>query len=603
MTRSGSRGAAGQVAKRAENKLYPIKHYVRIIMMISISALILDFIISFASISIVKQQSARDLRDTAQLYINRINGDFSYINHFMGWTLANDDNVRLMGAHGQNDAEFIKANDMLYRRFVELQKSYDRSYNFFLYLGRKDLMLNIAPMGLTYKQYQELKEQIGAYQVNSQIYDPFYSRWSTVRLDGTFYVLNVFLYHGDYMICLIAADDLIGPLRQINLGERGYASIWTEDGSLVTSPILGNGERAEVGQDTFGWLKAFQAKTTVKGEFDNASFFVKLVIQFGAFEKIMIAQLLIMLLAVIVACSLSFIMLYFRNKVLQPIKSFSYNLAFWTEDGEPIDIASSNIAELEKAGKQFAQLVGQIKTYKIDIYEREIEKQRIQLDYMKLQIKPHFFLNCLTTIHSMAQMDMTDEIQKMAMSTSIYFRYIFQNGQDFVRMEDEIEHVRIYLDIQKHRYRDAFLYRIEVGERLRDTPIPPLVLQTFIENAIKYAVSRDNDSLITLVAGCRRIGGEAVTVIRIADTGPGFPPHVLEKLRQGVPLDQTHGTRIGIMNTIQRLESLYGGRAVVRFRNRAGGGAGVTLFLPELPELSELTDPGTNKPTEDRGSA
>jgi signal transduction histidine kinase len=572
-------------------------------MMISISALILDFIISFASISIVKQQSARDLRDTAQLYINRINGDFSYINHFMGWTLANDDNVRLMGAHGQNDAEFIKANDMLYRRFVELQKSYDRSYNFFLYLGRKDLMLNIAPMGLTYKQYQELKEQIGAYQVNSQIYDPFYSRWSTVRLDGTFYVLNVFLYHGDYMICLIAADDLIGPLRQINLGERGYASIWTEDGSLVTSPILGNGERAEVGQDTFGWLKAFQAKTTVKGEFDNASFFVKLVIQFGAFEKIMIAQLLIMLLAVIVACSLSFIMLYFRNKVLQPIKSFSYNLAFWTEDGEPIDIASSNIAELEKAGKQFAQLVGQIKTYKIDIYEREIEKQRIQLDYMKLQIKPHFFLNCLTTIHSMAQMDMTDEIQKMAMSTSIYFRYIFQNGQDFVRMEDEIEHVRIYLDIQKHRYRDAFLYRIEVGERLRDTPIPPLVLQTFIENAIKYAVSRDNDSLITLVAGCRRIGGEAVTVIRIADTGPGFPPHVLEKLRQGVPLDQTHGTRIGIMNTIQRLESLYGGRAVVRFRNRAGGGAGVTLFLPELPELSELTDPGTNKPTEDRGSA
>lgn len=601
------------MAKRAENKLYPIKHYVRIIMMISVTALVLDFIISFASISIVKQQSARDLRDTAQLYINRINSDFSYISHYMGWTLANDDNVELMSSHGQNDAEFLKANDMLYRRFVELQKSYDRSYNFFLYLGRKDMMLNIAPMGLTYKQYQELKEGIGAYPVNSQIYDPFYSRWSTVKLDGTFYVLNVFLYHGNYMICLIAADDLIGPLREINLGENGYASLWTEEDSLVTSPILNNGKRVDALQDRYGWLKVFQTKTTVKGEFDNASFYVKLNIQFGAFEKIMIAQFLIMLLAVIVACSLSFIMLYFRNKVLQPIKSFSYNLAFWTEDGEPIDIAGSNIAELEKANKQFAQLVGQIKTYKIDIYERELEKQRIQLDYMKLQIKPHFFLNCLTTIHSMAQMDMTDEIQKMAMSTSIYFRYIFQNGQDFVRMEDEIQHVRIYLDIQKHRYRDAFLYRIEAAERLRDTPIPPLVLQTFIENAIKYAVSRDNDSLITLDVRSRRIVGEAVTVIRITDNGPGFPPHVLEKLRQGLPLDQAHGTQIGIMNTIQRLESLYGGRAVVRFRNLAGGGAGVTLFLPELPELlelpmgpselSELTDTGMTKPIGDRGSA
>jgi two-component system sensor histidine kinase YesM len=290
-----------------------------------------------------------------------------------------------------------------------------------------------------------------------------------------------------------------------------------------------------------------------------------------------------MLMAVIVACSLSFIMLYFRNKVLQPIKSFSYNLAFWTEDGEPIDIASNNIAELEKANKQFTGLVQQIKTYKIDIYEREIEKQRIQLDYMKLQIKPHFFLNCLTTIHSMAQMDMTEEIQQMAMSTSIYFRYIFQNGQDFVRMEDEIEHVHIYLEIQKNRYRDAFLYRIEGAEHVPDLPIPPLVLQTFIENAIKYAVSRDQKSLISLIVRRRRIGDEIATVIRITDTGPGFPSHVLEKLRQRMPLDQTHGTRIGIMNTIQRLESLYGGRAAVRFRNRAGGGAGVTLYLPELP--------------------
>ncbi|MHA6480999.1 sensor histidine kinase [Paenibacillus sp. strain BS8-2] len=573
------------MAKRAENKLYPIKHYVRIIMIISISALILDFIISFASISIVKQQSARDLRDSAYLYINRINGDFSYISQFMGWTLANDDNVKLMGSHGLNDSEFIKANDMLYRRFVELQKSYDRSYNFFLFLGQQDVMINVAPMGLTYKEYQELKEQIGAYKDTGQIYDPFYSRWSTVRLDGSFYIINVFLYHGNYMICLIAADDLIGPLRQINLGENGYASLWTEDGSLVTTPISNNGKQADASQDRHAWLKVFQTKTTVKGEFDNASFYVKLDIQFGAFEKIMIAQLLIMLLAVIVACSLSFIMLYFRNKVLQPIKNFSYNLAFWTEDGEPIDIEGSNIAELEKANKQFAQLVRQIKTYKIDIYEREIEKQRIQLDYMKLQIKPHFFLNCLTSIHSMAQMDMTEEIQKMAMSTSIYFRYIFQNGQDFVQMEDEIEHVRIYLDIQKHRYRDAFLYQIEGAEQMRYTPIPPLVLQSFIENAIKYAVSRDNDSLITLNVGRRRIGGEPVTVIRIADTGPGFPPQVLEKLRQGMPLDQANGTQIGIMNTLQRLETLYGGRAVVRFHNRAGGGAGVTLYLPELPGL------------------
>lgn len=567
--------------KQIDNKLYPIQHYVRIILVISFSALILDFIISFASIAIVKQQSARDLRDTAYLYINRLNGDFSYINHYMGWTLANDDNIKIMNNHDTDDIAFIQANESLYRRFVELQKSYDRNYNFFLYLSKKDVMLNNAPMGLTYKEYQELLLQIKAYIEDKVIYEQFYSRWSTVQLAGKFYILNVFLYQDNYMICLIAADDLIRPLRQINLGENGYASLWTEDGRLATSPLSNKGKPLAVGQERYAFLNALQTKTTVKGEFDNASFYVKLVIQFGAFEKIMIAQLLIMLLAFIVACSLSFIMLYFRNKVLQPIKSFSYNLAFWTEDGEPLDIASSKIVELEKANKQFAQLVRQIKTYKIDIYEREIEKQRIQLDYNKLQIKPHFFLNCLTTIHSMAQMDMTEEIQQMALSTSVYFRYIFQNGRDFVRMEDEIEHVRVYLDIQQHRYRDSFQYRIEGAEAARDTPIPPLVLQTFIENGIKYAVSRDRPSLISLTVGRSVIQDEETTVVTISDTGPGFPPEVLEKLQRGEPLDQSGGTQIGIMNTVQRLQYLYGRRAKVEFAN--DGGACVTLYLPEPP--------------------
>ncbi|WP_337103088.1 sensor histidine kinase [Paenibacillus sp. YIM B09110] len=575
------------MAKQAENKLYPIQHYVKIILVISFSALILDFIISFASIAIVKQQSARDLRDTAYLYINRINSDFSYINHFMGWTLANDENVKMMDTHDTTEDLFIKANDALYRRFVELQKSYDQSYNFFLFFDKKEVMFNIAPMGVTYKEYQELQQHIHTYIKDKDrlVYEQFYSRWSTIQLAEKFYIINIVPYQNKYMICLVDADDLIRPLRQINLGEKGYASLRTEDGRLATSPFSNKGELIDTEPDNSSFLHALQTRTTVNGEFDNASFFVKLVIQFGAFEKMMIVQLLIVLLAAIVACSLSFIMLYFRNKVLQPIKSFSYNLAFWAEDGEPLDSASSKIVELEKVSKQFAQLVKQIKAYKIDIYEREIEKQRIQLNYTKLQIKPHFFLNCLTTIHSMAQMDMTEEIQQMALSTSVYFRYIFQNGQDFVRMEDEIEHVRVYLEIQKNRYQGSFLYRIEQAELTRDTPIPPLVLQTFIENAIKYAVSRENQVLIELNVERRLFEDEMMTVIQMSDTGPGFAPDVLDKLQHGQPLDQTTGTQIGIMNTTQRLAYLYDNRASIRFTNQDGGGACITLYLPELPAI------------------
>ncbi|MFC4104117.1 sensor histidine kinase [Paenibacillus xanthanilyticus] len=574
------------MANHAKGKTYPIQHYVKIMLFISFSALILDFAISFATITIVKQQSSRYLRDTADLYINRINKDFNYINHFMGWTLANDENVETMSALDANDYAFIKANRNLYKRFTELQKFYGEDYHFFLYLDQQNKLLNSAPITMTYPQYQSLKRQIEIYVQDKNLYEKFYSRWSTLNLNGTYYVLNIVPYHNSYMICLIAANELIEPLRQINLGEHGLASLVGEQGEFVTSPSMAHGDDEDNGdadsKPSF-LLDILQTRTTVDAEFTNASFHVNLVIQFGAFEKIMIAQLLVVLLAVIIACNLCFILLYFKNKVLGPIKNFSYNLTCWTEDGEPIDMEHSKIIELEKANKQFLHLVRQIKAYKIDIYERELEKQRIALNYMKLQIKPHFFLNCLTTIYSMAQMQMHAEIERMTLSTSRYFRYIFQNEQDFVRLADELEHVRIYLEIQKHRYRDAFVYRIEQDDGAEGARIPPLVLQTFIENAIKYAVSREQEVQIRVQVERSRAEGEACTVIRITDTGPGFSPEVLEKLNEGQPLDQTLGTQIGIMNTVHRLEYLYRKQATVRFGNREGRGASVTLTIPDLP--------------------
>jgi Predicted signal transduction protein with a C-terminal ATPase domain len=573
------------MSKTVKNKMYSIKHYVKMLLLISFITLILDLIISFASIALVQQQSARYLQDAADLYINRINNNFSYLNHFMGWTLANDEDVEVMTSTvDSNDADFIKAQRNLYKRFSELQKSFGREYNFFIYLRNKNFLLNSAPMNLSFPEYQALKKQITDYAEEKIIYEKFYSQWTTIDLHNRYYIINIVPYYDSYMISLISADDLIRPLREINLGGNGFVSLMNEKGERVTRPVSNNGKLLLDDPDKSSLLDRLHIGTTVNRAFSNASFYVKLVIQFGAFEKIMIAQLLVVLLAVIIACNLCFIMLYFQKKVLKPIKNFSNNLAILTNDGEPIDFKSSKMVELEKANRQFIDLVTQMKQIKIDLYERELEKQKIQLDYMKLQIKPHFFLNCLTTIYSMAQMQMHAEIQNMTLSISKYFRYIFQNGQDFVRLEDEIEHVRTYLEIQKQRYRNAFDYRIEQAERTADVRIPPLVLQTFIENAMKYAVSREHEVQVVLTVTRQVVEDEEMTVIRISDTGPGFPPPVLDSLVNGQPLDQTEGTRIGIMNTIQRLEHLYHNKAQVRFSNREGGGACVVLYLPDHPE-------------------
>lgn len=406
-------------------------------------------------------------------------------------------------------------------------------------------------------------------------------------MNGKYYIINIVPYHNRYFIGMISADNLITPLRQINLGANGYASLVDENGTDLSTLVSNSGKPL---QEEAGIRNLFQSRTTIESEFSGTAFSAKMVIKFGAFEKIMIAQLLIMLLFFMVTSTLCAVMLFFNRKVLGPIQSFSESLTHLNEDGQPAGFKSSTIIELEEASAQFKDLALQIRNYKIAMYEQELEKQSIQLDFMKQQIKPHFFLNCLTSIYSMAQIQMYEEIEQMAMSTSKYFRYIFQGSEDFVLLKDEIEHVRIYLDIQKSRYRDAFIYQIEQEAQTTDMKIPPLVLQTFIENSIKYAISRANEVQIRLTVKRRRMDNEEMTMIQISDTGPGFPAEVLDKLVQGKPLDQSKGNQIGIMNTLKRLEYLYLSKAAVSFSNPAEGGACITLCLPDLPELSTGTE-------------
>ncbi|GGF99669.1 hypothetical protein GCM10010912_50580 [Paenibacillus albidus] len=550
--------------------------------MIAVTVLIVDLVISITSIIIVKQQSTRYLKDTAALYINRINHDFDYMNHYMGWTLANDETLNMMNAYNFNSIEFLESNESLRSKFTELQKNYGQEFNFFYYLKNHSYFLNCAPLSVTYTDYMELKKKIMSFIDDTEVYEKFYSKWTPVLVNGKYYVINIVPYYNRYLIGMISADNLIRPLREINLGANGYASLVNDQGTVLTSPVSNNGR--PVSRDE-GSSLLMQQRTTISSEFLGTTFSARMVIQFGAFEKIMIAQLLIVLLFFIVTSSLFVIMVFFNKRVLGQIQSFAENLARINEESQPADYKSSKIIELEQANSQFKELVEQVKIFKIAMYEQELEKQRIQLDYMKQQIKPHFFLNCLTSIYSMAQIQSYQEIEDMAMTTSKYFRYLFQNGENFVPLEHEIEHVQMYLEIQKQRYQDAFSYYVELPEKAKNVKIPPLVLQTFIENSIKYAISRENEVQIRItVKRCLLADDIKATQIQLSDTGPGFPPEVLEKLEAGLPLDQTKGTQIGIMNTLKRLEYLYYNLASINFANLPGGGASVTLLLPDLPE-------------------
>ena len=97
----------------------------------------------------------------------------------------------------------------------------------------------------------------------------------------------------------------------------------------------------------------------------------------------------------------------------------------------------------------------------------------------------------------------------MSMITSNYFRYIFQNTQDLVPVKNELEHIKNYMEIQKMRYGDTFSYEIHAEEGTENIRIPPILIQTFIENAIKHSNTFDEPIIIRTDIAWMTAGGNS----------------------------------------------------------------------------------------------
>lgn len=169
------------------------------------------------------------------------------------------------------------------------------------------------------------------------------------------------------------------------------------------------------------------------------------------------------------------------------------------------------------------------------------------------------------------------------MITSNYFRYIFQNTRDFVPVKHELDHIENYMKIQKLRYGDGFSYEIHAESGTEQVKIPPILIQTFIENSIKHSIALDEPIVIHTDIAWMYSGENphGSIQIQITDTGCGFPEDVMKSLNDSVLLEPVNGHRIGISNAIQRLKFLYKeGETAIVFSNLPSGGACVTILLP-----------------------
>ncbi len=203
----------------------------------------------------------------------------------------------------------------------------------------------------------------------------------------------------------------------------------------------------------------------------------------------------------------------------------------------------------------------------------ESQASSAQLAMLRYQLNPHFLFNTLNSISTLVLLKQTERANAMLSRLSAFLRYTLINEPTAqVTLAQEVETLKLYLEIEKMRFEDRLRPCFNIDPSVSGARLPSLLLQPLVENAIKYAVTPQEEGAdITVTA---QPVGENVRIV-VSDTGPGLQA---ERPRM------TLGTGVGLANIRERLVQAYGDRQSMETRSTAEGGFSVIIEIPLIAE-------------------
>lgn len=225
---------------------------------------------------------------------------------------------------------------------------------------------------------------------------------------------------------------------------------------------------------------------------------------------------------------------------------------------------------------RFNYMVEQMNELIDRLYKRRIEQQAAEIRALQAQIKPHFLYNTLDTVHWMARMNRTKEIGEMIFSLSRFYRLVLSEGKDVVPVSEALNLAREYLKIQQLRYNDRFTTSFEIDEVLNSIPVPKLLFQPLVENAVLHGIDSKQAAQAIRITGT--VDGD-YAVFSVRDDGMGIPPEQLIKLREDLSKDE-EGSLFALRNLYNQLRFLMRGDIDMSIDSEYGHWTCITLRFP-----------------------
>lgn len=178
-------------------------------------------------------------------------------------------------------------------------------------------------------------------------------------------------------------------------------------------------------------------------------------------------------------------MSFWSERLARPIKKIRRVMGEFGDKKLDDQLVLHTNTELDYIGQAYNGMLGEVKHLMENVKHKERELKESELQVMLYQIRPHFLYNTLDTIYMLARIQKEETIMKMIQALSKFLRINLSNGNSYIQVDKEIEHVKAYMDIQKIRNTDLFDYQIEIQDSVREVEILKMTLQPIVENCIK----------------------------------------------------------------------------------------------------------------------
>lgn len=277
--------------------------------------------------------------------------------------------------------------------------------------------------------------------------------------------------------------------------------------------------------------------------------------------------------------------LYASDRIAKPIKNLSKAMSeFNGEDYTRIQELNTN-TELDGIGRSYNKMLGNIEQLVQEVKDNQKELRTVEVNMLISQINPHFLYNTLDTIYMLARINKDEKTMRMIQALSRYLRLSLSKGKDIVTVEDEIENVKNYMEIQQIRNENLFSYDIACEVDAKNEQVLKLILQPLVENAIKYGFCDIYEGGIIRITVTKE---NNMLVLTVFNNGEPINEEACDRINSlaSLPLNQMKETfqnnknGYGIVNIITRLRLMYDEKIVFQVKSEQDG----TMFTVKVPE-------------------